>query len=353
MKPFLWRFGAERAHGLALSALKNAPSWGLPQPGSDSGLGLSLWGHSFANPLGLAAGFDKHAEAIPGLFRLGFGFVEIGGVTLRPQAGNPKPRLFRLSDDQAVINRMGLNSVGADQVARALERHRSTTLAGPVVINLGLNKDADDPPKDYAALAAKMAPYAECLTINVSSPNTPGLRTLQEPDKLMKIVEGVRESVLVAPGTLKPSVLIKIAPDLTAADIDDMCALATKEEFDGLVVSNTTVARPETLQSPARTETGGLSGRPLFSKSTEVLRDVYAGTGGKIPLIGVGGVSSAADAYAKIKAGASLIQLYSALIFEGPALIGRLKSGLVTLLQADGFASVQDAVGADHRPGVG
>lgn len=349
MKPALWRLEAERAHGLALSALRHAPPWGLPPPGSDSGLDISIWGQSFANPVGLAAGFDKHAEAITELFRLGFGFVEVGGVTLHPQAGNPKPRLFRLPADLAVINRMGLNSVGADQVARALEQHRTHKLSGPVAINLGLNKEADNPPQDYAALAFKMAPYAEILTINVSSPNTPGLRALQEPDKLMKIVDGVRESALAAPGTLNPSILIKIAPDLTETDVEDICGLALKEGFDGLVVSNTTVSRPETLQSPERTEAGGLSGRPLFSLSTAVLRSVYANTGGKIPLVGVGGVSSAEDAYEKIRAGASLVQLYSALIFEGPVLIGKIKSGLAALLKKDGFLSVQDAVGAEHK----
>jgi dihydroorotate dehydrogenase len=352
MKRILWRFDAEHAHGLALKGLCAAPGWCLPSPGSDAGLTSVMWGRSFVNPIGLAAGFDKHADAVPNLFRLGFGFVEIGGVTLHPQPGNPKPRLFRLAEDHAIINRMGLNSVGANVVAGSLARHRRKSLPGPVAVNLGLNKEASDPAADYAALASKLAPLAEILTINVSSPNTAGLRALQNPDKLIRIVEGVRKAAATAAGTLNPAILVKIAPDLAAGDVADICALAIREGFDGLVVSNTTTARPETLQSTARAEQGGLSGRPLFVASTALLKDVYARTEGRIPLVGVGGVSSAADAYAKIRAGASLVQLYSSLVFEGPALVGKIKTGLADLLEADGFASPTDAVGADHRAGA-
>lgn len=349
MKPFLWRLDAEKSHKLALLAVKIAPAWSLPSPGVSVGLETKVWGRVFSNPIGLAAGFDKHAEAVSALYRLGFGFVEVGGVTLRPQTGNPKPRLFRLSEDEAVINRMGLNSVGADKVALALADQRKFSLLGPLAVNLGLNKDSGDPPSDYADLARALSPLAEVLTINVSSPNTPGLRALQDPSKLIAIVEGVRTAAQSAPDTLKPTVLVKIAPDLEQKDIEDICALAIKEDFDGLVVSNTTVDRPETLRSSSQVETGGLSGRPLLVKSTALLREIYARTEGKIPLVGVGGVSSSADAYEKIKAGASLVQLYSALIFKGPALVGEIKNGLVESLKADGFASIKDAVGADHR----
>lgn len=350
-KPLLWCIDPERAHGVALSGLRAAPTWILPNPGSDEGLETILWDRHFANPIGLAAGFDKHAEALPALFRVGFGTVEVGGVTLRPQAGNPKPRLFRLAADEAVINRMGLNSVGADQVAANLARYRADEFAGPVAINLGLNKGATDPPADYGALARKLAPYADILTINVSSPNTPGLRALQNPDALKAIITTVRRVVSQETPSRAPVVLVKIAPDLEAQDIEDICALALTEKLDGLVVSNTTVARPESLVSTARDEVGGLSGRPLFEPSTSLLRDVYAKTSGAIPLVGVGGISSGADAYAKIRAGASLVQLYSALVFKGPALISKIKSDLRAYLSSDGFATVAAAVGADHRSG--
>ncbi len=350
-KPVLWQLDAERAHGLALSALRAAPGWCLPFAGEEGGLETTVWGRAFSNPIGLAAGFDKHAQATAALYRVGFGFVEIGGVTLHAQSGNPKPRLFRLTRDRAVINRMGLNSEGSNVVAQNLSRQRGTPLPGPLAVNLGLNKDATDPPSDYGALAQVLAPYAEILTINVSSPNTPGLRALQDPGKLMAIVNAVREASETAIDTRHPTILVKISPDLDATDVADICQLAVREGFDGLVVSNTTVDRPRTLQSPQGGEVGGLSGQPLFEPSTSLLRDVYMRTSGKIPLVGVGGVSSAANAYEKIKAGASLVQLYSALVFEGPALIGEIKADLKRLLGADGFATVAEAVGAEHRAG--
>lgn len=351
LKPLLWRIDPERAHGVALSGLRAAPSWVLPNPGVDEGLETSVWGRRFANPIGLAAGFDKHAEALPALFRVGFGAVEVGGVTLRPQLGNPKPRLFRLTADEAVINRMGLNSVGADQVVENLSHYRADDLTGPVFINLGLNKGATAPPADYAALAYKLAPYADILTINVSSPNTPGLRALQNPDALKSIISAVRDAINQGATSPAPVVLVKIAPDLESQDVEDLCALAMSEKLDGLVVSNTTIARPDSLTSPDRMQVGGLSGSPLFEPSTSLLRVVYAKTSGAIPLVGVGGISSGKDAYAKIRAGASLVQLYSALVFEGPALISKIKSDLRAYLSSDGFTTVADAVGADHRSG--
>ncbi|MDG2243543.1 MAG: quinone-dependent dihydroorotate dehydrogenase [Rhodospirillaceae bacterium] len=350
-KPVLWKLDAERAHRLALSALRAAPGWCLPFAGEDDGLETTVWGRSFSNPLGLAAGFDKHAQATVALYRVGFGFVEIGGVTLHAQPGNPKPRLFRLTRDHAIINRMGLNSVGAYAVAQNLSKHRRTPLPGPLAVNLGLNKGATDPPSDYGTLARVLAPYAEVLTINVSSPNTPGLRALQDPSKLMAIVDAVREASETATNTRHPTILVKISPDLDATDVADICELAVREGFDGLVVSNTTVARHSTLQSPQSAEVGGLSGQPLFEPSTSLLRYVYLRTSGKIPIIGVGGVSSASNAYEKIKAGAILVQLYSSLVFEGPALIGKIKADLRRLLRADGYKSIAEAVGADHRTG--
>lgn len=351
LKPLFWRMDPERAHGLALYGLRTAPGWALPNRGSDDGLEVQVWSHLFQNPIGLAAGFDKNAEAIGPLFKVGFGFVEVGGVTLRAQDGNPRPRLFRLTPDGAVINRMGLNSLGADQVAKTLAARSESSRPGPVAVNLGLNKESKEPAADYAALAQKLAPYADIMTINVSSPNTPGLRALQNPDALKAILDGVRDAASSAPDSRCSVVLVKIAPDLNPQDVEDLCALALREQLDGLVVSNTTVARPESLRSEARTETGGLSGKPLFDSSTALLREVYKQTGGSIPLVGVGGVSSGADAYAKIKAGASLVQLYSALVFKGPALVADIKAELRACLVADGFTSVAEAVGSEHYSG--
>ncbi len=342
---------AETAHGVALTALKYAPASLLGGRGDDQHLKTEVWGLTFGNPIGLAAGFDKHAEVAASLFGLGFGFVELGGVTLHPQPGNPKPRLFRLAEDRAVINRMGLNSVGADAFVQALSRQRDVGLAGPVSVNLGLNKNSDDPVADYAALAGKLAPLADILTINVSSPNTPGLRALQNPDKLAGILNGVRDASLQAVNTRKPVVLIKIAPDLEDQDVDDLCDFAAHEAVAGLVVSNTTTARPPSLVSPHKAESGGLSGAPLLEPSTALLRRIYARTGGRIPLIGVGGIASGDDVLAKVKAGAVLIQLYSALVFQGPSLIQRIKDELRAGLTAAGFTSVSEAVGADHRAG--
>jgi dihydroorotate dehydrogenase len=352
--PLIWHIDPERAHRLALLALRFAPSWALPDSGSNAGLGISCWGKNFSSPIGLAAGFDKDANAIPALFALGFGFIEVGGVTLRPQIGNPRPRLFRLSEDRAAINRMGLNSAGADVVAQRLKKASFKTQSGPLAVNLGLNKDsAGESTSDYAALAGQLAPFVDILTINVSSPNTPGLRALQYPEKLAAIVSAVRRAVADAESLRSPAVLVKIAPNLQDQDVADLAALALSENFDGLVISNTTTARPETLQSDHKTEQGGLSGAPLFESSTNLLRTLYRLTEGRITLIGVGGISSGADAYAKIRAGASLVQLYSGLVFEGPGLVGRIKSELADLLATDGFATVADAVGVDHRGGGG
>jgi dihydroorotate dehydrogenase len=349
VSPLLWRLDPEHAHRLAILAFRAAPSWILPDSGPNMGLGTSLWGKEFPSPIGLAAGFDKDCEAARALFALGFGFVEVGGVTLYPQPGNPRPRLFRLTEDRAVINRMGLNSAGAEIVAQHLKKLRECSLPGPLTVNLGLNKESEEPSADYAALASQLAPFADILTLNVSSPNTPGLRALQNPGKLAAIVNAVRSSVAAAAKDRNPVVLVKIAPDLQDQDVLDLATLALSENFDGLVISNTTVKRPPFLKSVHRMEQGGLSGEPLFESSTDLLRTMYRLTEGRIPMIGVGGITTAADAYAKIRAGASLVQFYSALVFEGPSLIGRLKSGLAKLLASDGFATVNDAVGADHR----
>jgi dihydroorotate dehydrogenase len=334
---------AETAHRLSLRLLASAPRAWLGKGGTDEPILASrLFGLDFPNPLGLAAGYDKNAEAFAPALALGFGFVEIGSVTPRAQPGNPGPRLFRLSRDRAVINRMGFNNDGLDAVAARLARHQSQGIVGA---NLGKNKDSADAAADYVAGVHALGPHADYLVINVSSPNTPGLRALQGREPLAALIAAVRS----ARNSERPPLLLKIAPDLTESDKQDIAEVAIAGGLDGLIVSNTTIARPDSLRSAAKEEAGGLSGEPLFAPSTALLADMYRLTTGKLPLIGVGGIASAEDAYAKIRAGASLLQLYTALIYGGAGLIGRIKTGLAARLRADGFTSLAQAVGADHR----
>jgi dihydroorotate dehydrogenase len=336
---------AEAAHRLTLSALANGlgglvAQRGEPDPPS---LKQTLWARDFPNPIGIAAGFDKDAQVPDALLRLGCGFAETGTVTPRPQPGNPKPRIFRLYEDDAVINRMGFNSLG---LAPTVARLRTRARRGVVGVNLGKNRDSTDAAADYLEGVRRVGPLADYFVINVSSPNTPGLRDLQRRevlDDLLRQLVAARDEA--APGT---PLLVKIAPDLSPNERADIAALAGPSGVDGIVIANTTVARPQGLQSVAAGEQGGLSGKPLFAPSTALLGEIYRLTGGKLPLIGVGGIASADDAYAKIRAGASLVQFYTALVFQGPALIGRIKRGLAELLRRDGFANIAEAVGADH-----
>lgn len=344
-------FDPETAHRLAIRALRSGvaelalmPLPLAPEP-EDPLLAIRLWGLDFPNPVGLAAGFDKNAEVPDVLLRLGFGFVEVGSVTPRPQAGNPKPRLFRLAQDRAVINRMGFNNDGATAVAARLRRHQWDGIVG---VNLGKNKDTQDAATDYEKGVAELAALAGYVVINVSSPNTPGLRALQGRAPLSALVGRVRAALNAAVPSGTPPLLLKIAPDLTEEDRQDIAQVALSGGLDGLIVSNTTIERPEGLLSAHRSETGGLSGPPLMTLSTEVLRDMYRLTEGRLPLIGVGGIASGADAYAKIRAGASLVQLYTALVYEGPGLVSRIKTDLARLLHSDGYTSLAEAVGADH-----
>ncbi len=347
--PMLRLIDPETSHRLAIAALKSGL---LPAPTAvqaDPMLRQDLWGRTFANPLGLAAGFDKNAEAVDALGRWGFGFVEIGSVTPRPQPGNPRPRLFRLRSDQAVINRMGFNNDGMAVVADRLRVRRSSGILG---VNLGMNKDSTDAVADYRKGVLELAGLVDYLVVNVSSPNTPGLRALQGRDPLRALLDGVlaaRAEARLGENKAMPPVLLKISPDLTDEDKADIAAVALQTGIDGLIATNTTIARPADLIDGRRNETGGLSGRPLFAPSTRVLSEMYQLTGGKLPLIGVGGIANAADAYAKIRAGASLVQLYSALVYKGPELPGRIVGDLPGLLQADGFKSLTEAIGADHR----
>jgi dihydroorotate dehydrogenase len=345
---------AERAHQLTVRALAMGAAMGaMGVPGlvpggrtvADPRLAQTLWGKNFANPLGLAAGFDKDARVMAAVLGLGFGFTEVGTLTPRAQPGNPRPRLFRLSEDRAVINRLGFNNQGAPAAARRLKRFHARARSGVVGVNIGRNKTSTDAVADYADAARLLGPYADYLVLNVSSPNTPGLRELQGAGALAELVVAVR----AARGPTAPPVLVKIAPDLSDALVADICALARAGGMDGLIISNTTIARPATLISAHKDEDGGLSGGPLMAPSTKLLAEIYAAVRGAVPLIGTGGVASADDAYAKIRAGASLVQLYTALVYEGPGLVDRVLTGLVDRLQGDGFANLTDAIGADHR----
>ncbi|MFM9935421.1 MAG: quinone-dependent dihydroorotate dehydrogenase [Novosphingobium sp.] len=335
-RPLLFGIPAESAHRLTIAALRHAPraQRTAPQPL----LCQRVAGIVFPNPVGIAAGFDKNGEVPDALLALGFGFVEAGTVTPLAQEGNPKPRLFRLIEDNAVINRMGFNNDGADAVARRL----AARLAAPGVVgaNIGANKDSADRIADYAQMTRIMAPLASYLTVNISSPNTPGLRALQDPAALSALLDAVIE----ARGTLPTRLFLKLAPDLTALDIDAICKIALEKRLDALIVTNTTITRPP-MRSPLASEAGGLSGEPLRPLALQVLRDFRKATGGAIPLIGVGGIASADDAWARIKAGASLVQLYSALVYEGPGLVRRIVDGLAQRVSAEGMSSIAEAIG--------
>ena len=307
---------------------------------SDQMLRIRIAGIDFPNPLGLAAGFDKNAEVPDAMLRLGFGFVEIGGVTPLPQPGNDRPRVFRLPDDGAVINRYGFNNDGLEAIAARLRRRRRTGIVGA---NLGANKDSADRVEDYVKGVKGLEGLVDFYTVNISSPNTPGLRALQDKSALtalLKRVIAARDGLGVA-----APVFLKIAPDLSDADKADIAAAALEEGIDALIVSNTTIARPASLKSSYKDETGGLSGRPLFAPSTALLREFHQSLGGRVPIIGAGGVFSAEDAYEKIRAGASLVQLYTALIYKGPALVAEIVGRLPRLLRRDGFQSLAAAVG--------
>jgi dihydroorotate dehydrogenase len=336
LRPALFTLDAERAHGLALAALK----WrGAGSPPVAGPLAVELAGLRFPNPLGMAAGFDKDGEVPDALLGLGFGFAEVGSITPLPQPGNPRPRLFRLIEDRAVINRMGFNNRGAEEAARRLMARKRQGIVG---INVGANKDSSDRIADYAAMTRIMAPLASYLAVNVSSPNTPGLRALQDEGTLT----GLLDAVLEARGSEGPPIFLKVAPDLEPADIDAIARIALDKGLGALIVSNTTISRPP-LRSRHAGEAGGLSGEPLRPLALQHLRDFRTATGGALPLVGVGGIATAEDAWARIRAGASLIQLYSAMVYEGPGIARRIVRGLEVLMRRDGFASVAEAVGSE------
>jgi dihydroorotate dehydrogenase len=334
----------ETAHRLTVAMLRAGvgPRLGAAEPA----LAVDLAGMRLASCIGLAAGFDKNAEVPDAMLAAGFGFVECGTVTPRPQIGNPKPRLFRLTQDRAVINRMGFNNDGLDAVGARLARRARRGVVGA---NVGANRDSEDRIADYVEGLERLWPHADYVVLNVSSPNTPGLRALQAPEALDQLLGRTadRREVLRAAHGERP-LFLKVAPDLEASEARPIVEAALAHRIDGIIVGNTTVSRPTTLASPSRTEEGGLSGRPLMAPSTEQLGQFHRAARGRLVLIGTGGVASGRDAYMKIRAGAHAVQLYSALVFEGPGLVGRIRRDLAALLAADGFASVAEAVGADN-----
>jgi dihydroorotate dehydrogenase len=343
--PLLRWFDPEDAHRLALQGLKLLPPARL-RP-DDQKLAVRAFGLNFPNPVGMAAGFDKNAEVPDALLRLGFGFAEVGTVTPKPQAGNPRPRLFRLERDEAIINRLGFNNDGAETVLRRLAARAH--LGGIVGVNVGANRDSTDRVSDYVRLIETFAPVASYFTVNVSSPNTPGLRNLQQADALDDLLARVidaRERVRKNAGD--SPVLLKIAPDLSLAELDDVVQIARSRRVNGMIVGNTTLARPSTLREQTRArEAGGLSGRPLFRLSTRMVAETYVRVEGVFPLVGVGGIDSGGAALTKIRAGASLIQLYSALVYKGLGLVEDIKNDLASTLLRTGRDLLSEIVGAD------
>ena len=336
VRPFAFALDAERAHRATIRALRLLPAGRPAKP--DPMLSSEVAGLAFPNPVGLAAGFDKDGEVFRQMLGLGFGFVEVGTLTPRPQPGNPRPRLFRLAEDRAVINRMGFNNRGQSEALKALQAGRRGGLVG---VNIGINKDSVDRIADYSAGVAAMTGVADYLTVNISSPNTPGLRDLQEEGAL----DALLMAVIEARGA-GPPIFLKVAPDLTPAQIHGIARIAIDRKIDALIVGNTTLSRPA-LRSKHRGEAGGLSGAPLKALALERLRDFRDATGGDLPLVASGGIESGADAFARIRAGASLVQLYTALVYRGPGLAREINRDLKRLLAREGFARLTDAIGTE------
>jgi dihydroorotate dehydrogenase len=351
LRPLAFVLDAERAHRATIAALRLMPKR-RPRP-FDPSLTTSIAGLGFPSPVGLAAGFDKDAEVGTAMLALGFGFVEVGTITPRPQSGNPKPRLFRLREDRAVINRMGFNNLGQDDALKRLARRDRSR--GVVGVNVGANKDSLDRIRDYVEGIVRMAPVADYLTVNISSPNTPGLRNLQAGGELVELLAAVQEAraeggppapdAASAPRAAPPPVFLKVAPDLEAGDHERIVRAALDHGIDALIVANTTIARPP-LKSRFAGEAGGLSGAPLRSVALEQLRAFRAATGGALPLIAAGGIADADDAWDRIQAGATLVQLYSAMVYQGPGIGRRIADGLARKVREGGFASIAEAVGS-------
>lgn len=341
-RPAIFALDSETGHKLAIKALKMVPLKGLIS--HDPKLAISVAGLDFPNPVGVAAGFDKDAEVPDALLALGFGFAEVGSITPRPQVGNPKPRLFRLTEDKGVINRMGFNNAGAHETLERLKARKARD--GLVGINIGANKDSEDRIADYAEMARVMTPYASYLAVNVSSPNTPGLRALQDEGALSALIDEVIAACSEADASGMPPIFLKVAPDLEPQDIDAIARIAIDKKLGALIVSNTSISRPD-LSSRHAGETGGLSGAPLRELALQRIRDFRKATGGELPLVGVGGISSAEHAWERIRAGASLIQLYSGMVYHGPTLGAQIAQGLLKIMSREGITSIAEAVGSE------
>ncbi|NHO41797.1 quinone-dependent dihydroorotate dehydrogenase [Acetobacter fabarum] len=347
--PLVRKLDPEKAHELAIDALTLGISVPFKRPEDDPALATRALGMRFSNPIGIAAGFDKNARVLRPLARLGFGFVEAGTVTPRPQPGNPKPRLFRLEEDRAVINRMGFNNQGIDRFAvrlarltRPLPSGRAGGAGVPVGANIGINKTGADPERDYPALVARVKPYVNYIVLNVSSPNTPGLRGLQDAARLKGILDAI-----AARHPERPPLLVKLAPDLEDDALAPIVEAAIQGGVQGLIINNTTLARPDSLRSPHKGESGGLSGRPLAARSTQMLRLVANIAAGRLALVSCGGIESGQDILDRIRLGADLVQVYTAFAYEGPALIARLKREMLQIMRAQGIESLDDVRGVD------
>ena len=350
IRPLLFRLDPETAHNLPLRLLKTGLAPKTPFLDHPA-LKCTLWNLSFPNPVGLAAGFDKNAEVIREMLAFGFGFVEVGTVTPKPQHGNPLPRIFRDPVHEAVINRMGFPGGGLARFKENLQKfiNRKPRPAGIIGLNIGMNKAQTDPAKDYCFLVDQLAPLADYLTINISSPNTPGLRNLQEPEHLKALLDDIMRVRTRACATNPPPLLLKLAPDLSEDQQQTIAKTILECGVDGLILTNTTLDRPAHLPPEFAQQQGGLSGSPVKDKSTDTIRNFYRFTNGKIPIIGLGGISTGADAYEKIKAGASLVQIYTALVFKGPAVVNKINNDILEYLQKDGYSHIGEAVGADFR----
>lgn len=350
VKPAIFKIDPETAHGMTIKALKTGMIKSCKPIESDR-LKQRIFNEDFINPVGLSAGFDKNAEVIAPILNLGFGFTEVGTVTPKPQAGNPRPRIFRDPKSESVINRMGFPNGGL----RVFKSNITSYLAdgnrkgGLVGINIGMNKEQLDPAKDYCHLIKELSEQADYLTVNISSPNTPGLRNLQEKEPLTELIKAMKNALHIASPNFPPALLIKLAPDLSEQQQKEIAQTLMENKVDGVILSNTTLDRPESLPEGFRAQKGGLSGVPVREKSTQIIRNFYKLTEGKLPIIGVGGISNATHAYEKIKAGASLVQLYTGMIYQGPEIANNINKGLLELLDKDGFNHISEAIGADHK----
>ena len=344
LRALTFYFDPEIAHRVAIKILQTGLVFNQ-KPFADPILETTIWGKKFKNPIGLAAGFDKNAEIVLPMLAMGFGFVEAGSVTPKSQVGNIKPRLFRLVENRAIINRMGFNNDGHEKICTRLQQLKNNGCQGPIGINLGYNKGSSDPLQEYVDGIKKFATCADYFVVNVSSPNTVGLRALQKKELLSHLLHRVKDAIANINTRPSAPILIKVAPDLSDRDVYNISDAILEYEIDGLIATNTTIKRPPSLKGNFCAEKGGLSGEPLFVQSTQILAKFFELTHGKVPLIGVGGVLSGADAYAKIKAGASLVQLYTAMIYEGPGIVRKINLELANLLRADGYKHISDAVG--------